>query len=196
LAAGPERRVGGGRRGLAPPRQLVAPLPSHLVGGLATAEQRRALPADVAARDPSGQLGEPHDRLGRDALARARLTDETEHLATVHRERDVAHGLDDAAAGEELDLEVLDLEDRLPAIGDLSAPRVVPGRRTTVKPGRILARRILRFIPLGRWVAANRFSRSAGSETIRSQLATRFTDSTVREMSAPGITTSHHELKM
>ena len=69
---------------------------------------QRTSPPTISA----GQLDHPEQRLGGDALARAGLADESERLALADREADVADGVDGAAPGEEVDLEVVDLEDR------------------------------------------------------------------------------------
>jgi hypothetical protein len=52
-------------------------------------------------------------RAAPDALARARLADDPERLATADRERETVDGVDDAVRGWKLDDEVLDLEQRL-----------------------------------------------------------------------------------
>ena len=141
-------------------------------------DQRLALPAHVAARDPPGQFDEPQQCLRRHALARAALADEAERLAPADREADVAHRVDDAATGEELDVEMVDLEqgagrrivDRVDRIdGDVAH-----------SPPPVLA-------PEPIAVAANRFSRSCGSSATRSQLLSRLAASTVRLSRMPGI---------
>ena len=49
---------------------------------------------------------QPEERHRRDALARARLADDPEHLAALELEADAVDGLDDAVLGRELDLQV------------------------------------------------------------------------------------------
>src|SRR3954451_12556782 len=66
--------------------------------------------ADCAARDLRAATCVPEQREPDRRLARARLADETEHLARVDRERDVVD--DVVAAAFDLDAEMLDLDDR------------------------------------------------------------------------------------
>ena len=91
-----------------------------------------------------GQLDHPEQRLGGDALARAGLADEAERLALADREADVAHGVHGAAASDEVDLEVVDLEHRFthrssPPVGPSAAAegrRRRSTRRRSASPAR------------------------------------------------------------
>src|SRR4029453_11924783 len=80
---------------------------------------RRELQEILAAeQDLARDLGprradEAHDREERDALAGARFAHDAERLAGGDGERDAVDGLDDAVLGREMDLEVLDLQQRL-----------------------------------------------------------------------------------
>src|SRR5208283_155068 len=63
------------------------------------------------AADP-GPTREPHDRLGRHALARARFADDAEGLPGIDIERHTPDGLYDAVPRTEGDKEVTDLKER------------------------------------------------------------------------------------
>ena len=99
-------------------------------------DERLALPAHVAADDAAGQLDHPEQRLGRDALAGARLADEAERLALADREADVADGVHGAPAGDEVDLQVVDLEQAgvIAPPSCFSRERRSPRRPTTTDP--------------------------------------------------------------
>ena len=76
----------------------------------------RALPRRPARRG----AGCPSAR-ARDALAAPGLADQAEGLAGADAERDAVHGVDDAALGREVDVEVVDLEERRPRRHDRPA---------------------------------------------------------------------------
>ena len=125
LAADGEHRVERRHRVLEDHRDLAAADPLDRRRGVAV-DERLALPAHVAADDPAGQLDHPEQGLGGDALARAGLADEAEGLAPADREADVADGVHGAPPGDEVDLQVVDLEH---------------GRRQPIAAGRGLRRR-------------------------------------------------------
>ena len=62
--------------------------------------------------DPTRLVDEPHHRQHRDALAAARLADESEHLALAHREVDAVDGMDLAGPGAEPGVQTANLEQR------------------------------------------------------------------------------------
>ena len=64
----------------------------------------QGLPADL------GAAGQPHDRLGGDALARSRLADDAERLPGVHGERHPPDRLHDPVRRRERHVKVVDLE--------------------------------------------------------------------------------------
>ena len=68
---------------------------------------------------------EPEERHRGDALARAGLADDPQHLAALQLEADAVDGLDDSVLGGELDLQVLDLDQALGHLGGPD-PRVEP----------------------------------------------------------------------
>ena len=144
---------------------------------LGVGHQRLALPAHVAAGDLSGQLDQAHQRLGGDALAGAALADEAERLAASDGEADVAHGVHRPAPGEELDVQVVDLEQGL-------------GRRVGGRVGRRSASgsvALTRRSPGCRWHWRRSASRAlAGRAATRSQLLSRLAASTVRLSRIPG----------
>src|SRR5262249_48982117 len=80
---------------------------------LALARQIFALEEDAASHDAGRLRQEPDDRQARGRLATSRLTDEAQRLARAEREAHAIDGLDDARAaeGEEVGLEIRDLED-------------------------------------------------------------------------------------
>src|SRR5690606_20764453 len=158
-------------------------VPPHLgQGGAGVVHERASLPAHVAAGDAPRQLDEAEQRLRGHALAGAGLADQAEGLAPGDAERHVAHRLHLPPAGEEPDLEVLDLEQRLGSRtghGDLRRTGgVLDGHGHTPVPAPPLTLAVA--------VAAKRFSRSWGSWATRSELDSRFTDSTVRLSSTSG----------
>ena len=67
--------------------------------------------ADLPVHDPAG-LGrqQAQDRVGGDALAAAGLADQPDRLARLDVDGDAVDGPDDAVAGEEVGLEIVDLE--------------------------------------------------------------------------------------
>ena len=73
------------------------------------------------ARDLAGAREDAEQREGGDALPAARLADDPQRLARGDVERDPVDGIDGAAARPELDVEVLDGEERL--AGGLHRPR-------------------------------------------------------------------------
>jgi hypothetical protein len=88
---------------------LLAPHAPHLRGRLL--EQVLTVEQHPAADDASGRLGDqPHQRQAGDRLTGARFADEGQRLAGVQGEAHAVHGLRDAAAGEEVGLEVVDLQ--------------------------------------------------------------------------------------
>jgi ABC-type dipeptide/oligopeptide/nickel transport system ATPase subunit len=113
LIADLEERMQGRQRVLEDHRDPVA---ADLLEGVVV-HPEEVLPLEA---DPAGDLRvrsprQPEDRHVRDALARARLTDDPEHLALGDLEREAVDRLDDALVGREVDLQVLDLEQRLRA---------------------------------------------------------------------------------
>jgi hypothetical protein len=72
----------------------------------------QVLSVEVRAARYLRALGQAHDRLGRDALSRARLADDRERLSVLDAEREVVNGLDDAVGGVEGDRQLLDVEQR------------------------------------------------------------------------------------
>ena len=70
------------------------------------------LPGELhrTADDAAGRIDQSEDGKPRDALARARLADQPDDLASRHIERDAVNRLHDARAREEMSLEVADLE--------------------------------------------------------------------------------------
>ena len=126
LGADPVDRVERGHRVLEDHRDLGA---AHLLQ-LALA-RRRAAPARAAAPSPrssrSRERDQPHDRLRGDALARARLADDRQHLARLELEGDAVDRLHVAVFGGEADAQVLTraaLEQRLASLR--RAPQLDP----------------------------------------------------------------------
>ena len=73
-----------------------------------------AVETDGAADDAAGRIGdEAHEGERRHALAATRLADDGQRLAALERERNAVDGLDQAGAGVEVGLQVLDLEHAL-----------------------------------------------------------------------------------
>src|SRR5207244_8737061 len=77
--------------------------------------------------DPGRFLHQAEDRQGGHALAAARLAHDAEGLARIEVEADAVDRLHHAVVGEELRLQVLDLEDRL-------AQRFCLGSRASRRP--------------------------------------------------------------
>src|SRR5581483_5488694 len=173
LAAHGEERVERGHRILEDDRHLLAADPPRpLQAG--PADERPALPADVAAGHAPGRLEQAEDGERRDALPRARLPDQAERLPAVDGEGDAPDRLDDPAPRVEAHLGVVDLEQRLAG--------------AVVREAHVIA------APPTRAEAAKRLSRACGSETIRSQLANRLIPSTTSAIAMPGSETTHQAL--
>ena len=68
---------------------------------LAEVDEVDAVEAHAARHDATRLVDEPQHRQHRDALARAGLADEAEHLTPAHREVDAVDGVHVAAAGAE-----------------------------------------------------------------------------------------------
>ncbi len=175
-----EQRVERGHRVLEDHRDLVA---ADALASVASASpwtsdspfQRMSPPVIL----PGSSIS-PINGLGGDALARAGLADEAERLAAGDREADVAHRLDDAAAGEERRPSRWSTSSsgRVEA-GDVQPLRVVRCDRSCALPCRCRADRRARR-------SASRAP--AGRGSTRSQLATRLTDEHGEaEQQMPGI---------
>ena len=98
-------------------RDFAAAQIAHLVLG-------RGLDVDAgkhhrALGDPPRPVEDAHDGIGCHRLAGAGLADDAERLALGHRDVDMLHGLDDAAARGEFDGEVADVEQGLGRHDDL-----------------------------------------------------------------------------
>ena len=97
-------------------RDVVAAQLAHLALS-DMVEDVLAVERDARLLADRGALGqEPHERARRHRLARAALADERDGLALVELERDVAHGVDDAALDLEVDGDVAGIEDQLAAV--------------------------------------------------------------------------------
>ena len=103
-------RVQRGHRVLEDHRDLLPPQLAQAI--LARGEQVLAVEHRLAARRRVARVVQAHDRERRDALAAAGLADDPERLASVDRERDAVHRLDDAVVGLEARAQVADLEER------------------------------------------------------------------------------------
>ena len=102
-------RIERGHRLLEDHRDVAAANLAHLFVG--QVEEIAALEGDAALRDAPGQLRqEAHDRERRDRFARSGFADDGDHLAGVDVKRQALHRADDPARGQELDMEVVDLE--------------------------------------------------------------------------------------
>ena len=113
LAGDAQHRVERGHRVLEDHRHAAAAQVAHLLR--VGAEDVAALEADLAADDAARLLEKPHQRKRGDALAGARFADDAERLAGRDREADAVDRAHHALVGEELGLEVADLEDRASA---------------------------------------------------------------------------------
>ena len=94
--------------------------------------------------------GRGHQAQGRehgDALARARLADEAEHLALAHAEVDTVDRLHDAVAGEEPRAQAGDLEQRRVAVGHLLSLGSRASRRPS--PSRLKASTLIMIMMPG-----------------------------------------------
>ncbi len=112
LEADGEARVQAGRRLLEDHRHVLADDPAALARRT-SAEQVAAAEASAAsARTRPGSATRPISASIGDALARARLADDAEHLAFVERQADAVDGAQHAAVRRELDVQVFDLEQR------------------------------------------------------------------------------------
>ena len=79
-----------------------------------------------------------------DRLARARLADDAEHLASAQVVGDAAHGVDDAVLGGEVDREVLDVEHTAPVRplpAYLARVSLASARHVAAAPGSVWGRR-------------------------------------------------------
>ena len=90
---------------------------------VAAAEHRRAL------RDAAVPGEDPEQRERGDALAAARLADDPERLAGGDVERDAVDGVDEPSLGAELDVQVVDDEERLSSHGLAASGRAPRGAR-------------------------------------------------------------------
>jgi hypothetical protein len=108
-------RVQRGERVLEDHRDLVGPDPPALV--LPQLQQVDTAIADLATGDvPGRRLQDAHDRLSGHRFAAARLTQDGQGLAGVQPETRPVHRLGDAVPGTELDVQVVDLEQRCAGI--------------------------------------------------------------------------------
>ena len=152
LGADGEQRVERRHRVLEDHRDLLAAHSRSVSSASCTSDspfQRTSPPVILP-----GQLDQPEQRLGGDALAGAALADEAERLAAVEWKRHAAHGLHDTAPREEIDVQVLDLEQRRGRRVDGTCALDLAGVESS-----LTARR-----PALAWkLDANRFSRSCGS---------------------------------
>ena len=106
LPADPIARVQAGQRILEDQADPGAADGPHLRG---TGGQHVPALEQCPAADPR-TLGQPHDGLGRDALAGARLTDDAEGLPGIDAIGDSPHGLHDAVRRTERHVQVIDLK--------------------------------------------------------------------------------------
>jgi hypothetical protein len=113
LLADPLDRVQRGHRVLEDHRDLrPADLAQLVLGG---AQELGALVVRRAGERGVRRAVEAEQAQRGDRLARAGLAHDGEHLAGAQRQRDVVDGVDGALVGAEVDLEVLDVEQQLPA---------------------------------------------------------------------------------
>ena len=111
LLADPVHRVQRRHRVLEDHPDLGAPVLLHLLLG-----HCQKVGALVAHRPPEAGVDvarQPHDRHCGHALARARLADDAEHLAALELERHAVDGAHDTVFGDEVDVEVVDLQEAL-----------------------------------------------------------------------------------
>ncbi len=108
LLADPVDRVQRGHRVLEDHPELVAAVVLHVA--VRDVEQIGSLVEHLALEACVHAARQPHERHRGDALARARLADDPEHLAALELERDAVDRPHDPVLGRELDLEVVDLE--------------------------------------------------------------------------------------
>ena len=108
LTADRQHRIQARHRVLEDHRDLAAADPAQLLVG----ELEQVLPLELrgARGDPAGAGEDPEQGERRDALAAAGLADDPERLARRDVERDPVDGMDRAALGPELDLQVVDLD--------------------------------------------------------------------------------------
>src|SRR4029077_8448653 len=95
---------------------------------------------DLAADDLARRWDEAQDRQRADALATARLAYESDRLAPVDVERHVVDGPGNAVTGEEVCLEVLDLE-QMTRFRHRSRPFLLNGKTVRERPDRRLGAR-------------------------------------------------------
>ena len=87
---------------------------SARISASGSVEQIPPLEADCAADDAAGRrLDQPQDRQRGDALAAAGFADDAQRLAGAQRKRDAVDRAHDAVAGEEIGLQIVDLENRV-----------------------------------------------------------------------------------
>jgi hypothetical protein len=109
LVADGEHRVQRGHRLLEDHRDLLAAQLAHLA--FAEAEEVAALEQDLPVRHPAGGLGQQaHDAQRRHRLAAARLAHQGDDLAGADIIGDAFDGPDDAARGDEMDMQVANRE--------------------------------------------------------------------------------------
>jgi hypothetical protein len=108
--AGVQRRV----RLLEHHRDAVAPEIAQLL--VLQVQDVDAVEPHRALDDATGRRHQPQGGEHGDALPRARLADEAEHLALVDAEVDPVHRFHDAVAGEEPGAQVSDLQQRLASL--------------------------------------------------------------------------------
>jgi hypothetical protein len=110
LVPDPVDRVERGHRVLEDHRDLR---PAHLAHGVLAERHEVAALVDHLAREDRVRVDdEPHHGHHRDALARAGLAHDSQHLALLEVEAHAVDGLHEAVLGAERDLEVSDLEQR------------------------------------------------------------------------------------
>src|SRR4051812_11778373 len=130
LPADGEHRIQRGHRLLEDHRDAVAAQIAHL--GFAQLEQVASLVADRAADDAPRGRHQSQDGKRADALAAAGLADDAKRLALRQAVADAVDGAHHAIAGEEMRLQVVDLEDhmRLASRGSSASRSPSPMRLT------------------------------------------------------------------
>ena len=114
-------RVQRGHRVLEDHRDLGPAHALHL--GLREPHQVAALVQDLAFEDRVRVADQLHDRHHRDALARAGLADDAEHVPGLERERDAVDRAHDAVLGAERHAQVAHVEERLAHVGRIRGSR-------------------------------------------------------------------------
>ncbi len=126
LAVHGEYRVEGSHRVLEDHRDPVSPNAAHFL--IAHFEDIVALEDDLAVDNLAGGRGDQaHEGERGDRLAAAGLADDAERFTRVQVKRDTIHGLDDAVLGEELRLEITDIDERTLSVP--IGPLLTPGWR-------------------------------------------------------------------